>query len=421
MRNLKKKPQLSRGFYPARTMKIGILREGKIPFDSRTPLTPAQCKEVVDMYPFVQIKVQKSPMRCFKDSEYTAAGIEVADSVEDCDILMGIKEVPIEDLIHHKTYLFFSHTIKKQKYNRNLLITLLNRRIRMIDYETLTDEKGERVIAFGRYAGVVGAYNGFRAWGERFHLFALRPAHQCLNMAEMLAQLDNIPVPPIRIALTGGGRVAQGAMEVLNYLKIRKVSVGEFLEQQFEEPVYVQLNPSDYNIRKEDGGFEIAEFYAHPERYREHFSRFLPHTDMLIAAAFWDPKAPALFTRGQVTDETFRIRIIADVTCDIDGSVPTTRKPSTIENPFYDYSPSTENVEPAFSSPRNVTVMAVDNLPNELPRDASDSFGRQLINRVFPNLLIEDQERMIERAIITQEGKLTNRFAYLQDFVNGTD
>ncbi|MEM1137919.1 MAG: alanine dehydrogenase, partial [Bacteroidota bacterium] len=232
-------------------MILGIIREGKIPVDKRVALTPEQCMLVQERFPFVEILVQKSPIRCYKDAEYASAGCEVIEDVSHCDILMGIKEVPIEDLIAQKTYFFFSHTIKKQAYNRDLLISILNNRIKLIDYETLINPKKERVIAFGRYAGLVGAYNGIRAWGLRNEVFDIKPAHRCFDLAEMKLEFAKVKLGKIKIALTGGGRVSKGAMEILDGMHIKKVSPTDFVEKEFEEAVYTQLDMGDYNKHKE--------------------------------------------------------------------------------------------------------------------------------------------------------------------------
>ncbi len=402
-------------------MKIGLIREGKVPLDKRVALTPTQCAEIMDRLPYVEILVERSPFRCYKDSEYQKVGVKMVDDASDADVLLGIKEVPINDLVPQKTYFFFSHTIKKQPYNRNLLIALLNKKIRMIDYETLVDTTGQRVIAFGRYAGIVGAYNGLLAYGKRFGLYTLKPAHSCFDLDAMNAELAHVKLPPIKLVLTGGGRVAKGAVETLEHANIRRVSPQEFLAQTFDEAVYTQLDSPQYNRRKDGEPFEYAHFFANPQAYEGTFAPYWKAADLMIAGAYWDPKAPVLFTKDDVNDPAFKIKVIADITCDIEGSIPTTKRASTIEDPLYDYNPYTENAEPALSSSKNITVMAVDNLPNELPRNASDSFGRQLIDNVLPHLLFEDTNSMIQNATITLDGKLTQKYRYLQDFADGKE
>ncbi len=401
-------------------MYIGILRETKTPPDKRVPLTPEQCVEVQNKFTDVKVIVQPSKIRCFKDSEYQSLGIQLKEDLSNCDILLGVKEVKVTDFIAGKKYLFFSHTIKKQEYNRNLLQAVLKKKIQLIDYETLTDKEGFRIIGFGRFAGLVGAYNGFRAFGLRNNLFDLKPAHQCDDLKEMYQQLDAIKLPSIKIAVTGNGRVANGVLEVLDHLKINRLLPEEFLRiTNPNGPVFTQLLPGNYVCRKDGSAFELYHFFNHPEMYKNCFHPFTGSTDLLMAAAYWDPKSPVLFTSDDMKKDSFRISVISDITCDIEGSIPSTKRASTIDDPFYDYNPETEELEKAFSSMNNVSVQAVDNLPCELPKDASLDFGRNLIDRVFPGLFGKDIDGIIERASITKEGELTPTFSYLQDFADG--
>ncbi len=399
-------------------MKIGIIREGKVPVDHRTPLTPLQAKEVMDKFD-VKVVVQSSDVRIFKDDEYTNLGVEVVNSLEDCDIILGVKEVPIDMLIEGKTFFFFSHTIKEQEYNRALLQAILKKKIRLVDYEPLTNENGVRVIAFGRWAGIVGAYNAFWTYAQRYNLFKIRRAHECYDLEDLKTEYAKIKLPKMKIAVTGGGRVAKGAMEVLHGIGIRKVTPAAYLEERFDEPVFTQLNTRDYNRHKEGKEFHRNEFYSNPEKYEGDFLKFAHLTDILIASAYWDPAAPVLFKREDATDPHFKTSIIADITCDIEGSIPSTKKPSTIDDPIYDYNPTDDSIEQALTDEGNITVMAVDNLPCELPRDASDSFGREMINNVLPHLLGDDNENRIRNATITENGQLTEAFSYLQRYVDG--
>lgn len=398
--------------------KIGIIKEGKIPIDRRVPLTPQQAKQVQENFD-VEVVVQSSDIRCFTDDDYRNAGLSIVESVDDCDIILGVKEVPIEKLIPHKTHFFFSHTIKKQAYNRKLLKAILDKKIKLIDWETLTNENGNRIIAFGRWAGIVGAYNGLWTYGKRYNLFNLRRAHECFDYEDLKNEYNKIELPNIKIALTGGGRVTKGAMEVLLGAGISQVTPHEFLTQRFDEPVFTQLNSRDYNKRKDGAEFHRNEFYANPELYDGDFLKYAKVTDVLIACAFWDPAAPVLFHREDIIKDDFDIRIIADITCDIEGSIPSTKRSSTIDDPIYDYNPSDDEVEQALTDEGNITVMAVDNLPCELPRDASESFGNELVNNVIPHLLGGDERGIIQRATITDAGHLTERYGYLQNYVDG--
>lgn len=402
-----------------KNLTVGLIREGKTPPDKRVPFTPLQTEEIMQRFPNVKMVAQESPVRCFKDQEYADMDVQIAKTMEHCDILMGIKEVPLDQLIPEKTYLFFSHTIKKQPYNRKLLQEILKRKIRLIDYEALKDRVGNRLVAFGRYAGIVGAYNGLWTYGKRFNLFSLRRAFECFDVNDLKLELRKVKLPPIKIILTGGGRVGRGSMETLDSAGIRKVSPQLFLEMNFDEPVYVQLSSSDYHRRKEGGHFNREEFHQYPERYESYFSEYTKVADLLMAGAYWNPKAPVLFTRHEMMNPDFKIKVIADITCDIDGSIPSTKRATSISDPLYDYDPAKDSTETALSSPDFVTVMAIDNLPCELPRSASEEFGRDLIDRVFPLLINGDQDDVISRATIAKEGKLTSHFSYLQDYVDG--
>lgn len=392
-----------------------MLREEKSPPDMRVPLTPLICSDLLKQYPDLEIYVQPSAIRCYHDEEYTAFGVPLKEDLSDCHVLMGVKEVPIEKLIPGKRYFFFSHTIKKQPHNKKLMHALIKKNIAMIDYETLTDKNHNRIIGFGRYAGVVGAYNGILGYGLKYDLFRLKPAHKCRDRAEMEEELKRVKLPNIKIALTGGGRVANGAIETLAALRIRKVTADEFLMTSFREPVYCQLNPRDYVERPGDHNFDLNDFFAHPEHFVSKFVPFTKETDLYISAHYWDPRSPKMFTTDDIKAPDFHISVIADITCDINGSVPTTIRASAITAPFYGYNMRTDKEDLPFTKD-TICVMAVDNLPCELPRDSSDDFGRDLIERVLPHLLGSDEDGVIERATICAGGKLTPRYEYLADY-----
>ncbi len=384
--------------------------------DKRVPITPDQAVEIQNRYPNAEVYVQKSNIRCFPDAEYEERGLKLVDSLDMCDILFGVKEVPIPMLLNKKTYFFFSHTIKKQEYNRKLLRAILDKEITLVDYETLTDSDGQRIIAFGRWAGIVGAYNGIWTYGKRYNAFQLRRAKDCFDLQDLKTEFSKVKLPPIKIALTGGGRVAKGAMEVLVGMNIRKVTPAAFLSQTFDYPVFTQLNSRDYNVHKEGREFNRGEFYASPQNFESDFLKFAREADILLAAAYWHPDAPVLFTREEATKNDFNIHIVADITCDIDGSIPSTKRPCTIDDPVYDYDATQDKILPAFNEEGNITVMAIDNLPCELPRDASQDFGNMLLENVLPNLLGNDSQGIIKRATIVEKGDLTERYQYLRDY-----
>ena len=400
-------------------IKVAIIREEKIPVDTRTPLTPRQARKVMADFDDVTVYCQSSEIRCYSDDEYRAEGIEVRADVSDCDILLGVKEVKIESLIPDRTYLFFSHTIKKQPYNRELLQKIIENKIRLVDYECLADEKGIRVIAFGRWAGIVGTYNAFWTYGQKYKGYTLKRAYQCRDLQELHKELAKIDLPPIKILITGNGRVSKGGLEILKAAGIRQVDPEQYLFQQFDVPVFTQIDVDVYNKRKDGSDFSFDHFFKNPTEYKSNFKTFYKTTDVMIMAAYWDPKAPRLFELSEAKDDAFKIRVIADITCDIDGSVPTTIKATTINDPVYDYDLSSSAELPAFSDERQLSVMSIDNLPNELPRDSSESFGDQMMQFVLSDLLSSQHSRLVQDATIAVKGKLTEKFSYLQDYLDG--
>ncbi len=401
-----------------KTLKIGILRETKNPPDRRVPLTPPQVVALEELYPYSEIYVQPSNSRCYSDEEYEYLNIPLKEDLSDCDILLGVKEVDKRTLIPGKTYLFFAHVGKKQPHNRELLQEIVRRNIRLIDYEYLLNEKGERVVAFGRYAGIVGAYNGLRARGIKTNRFKLKPAYQCRDLEEMWAGLRLIELKPgLKILVTGKGRVANGAMETLNICDIVQISPEEYLTREFDVPVVCQIGPGHYVKHNKNQPFRFTHFIKHPEEYISSFLPYTKATDILITGHYWDPRSPVFFSKGDMKRSDFRISVIADISCDINGPIPSTLRATTIADPFYGYNPYLEMEEPAFERLTNITVMSVDNLPGELPRDASADFGRQLMKSLMDDLLSGNETEMLEKATITSEGNLTQRFLYLENYI----
>jgi saccharopine dehydrogenase (NAD+, L-lysine-forming) len=402
---------------------VGILKETKTPPDRRVPIGPRRAREILNRFPNVELTIQSSDIRCFADNEYSDLGLLVSRDVSTCDMLMGVKEVHIPELIPEKTYLFFSHTAKKQAYNRSLLQHIVEKKITLIDYEYLTDHQGFRLVAFGRWAGIVGAYNGLRAWGERFGDFTLKPAHECHDLEEMLTHASALKLPPLRILITGGGRVAHGAMETLAPLNIKEVPPADFLHKKYSMLVFCRLDPWHYTRRKDGSAFGpdgFNHFIQHPQEYESTFLPYTRKTDLFIAAHFWDPQSPVFMKPEDYLAPGFSVQVIADISCDIKKPIPSTLRASTIAEPFYGYDPrSGKEGDPL--SKENITVMAVDNLPGELPRDASVDFGKALIDNVFPSLFGKDREKIIERATIVKHGKLTRRFGYLKEFLEGKE
>jgi hypothetical protein len=380
--------------------------------------SPETLLKAKHQFPDTEFVVERSDIRVFPDEDYQKLGFPVLDDVSNADVMIGVKEVPISALIPNKSYFFFSHTIKKQPYNRNLLRAILEKNITLYDHETLVDDRNNRLIGFGRYAGLVGAYNGFRALGLRDQLFTLPKVETLADLEAVKAQLDNITIPNIKILLTGTGKVAFGAKEILDHLNIKEVSHAQYLTINFTEPVYTMIDVMEYNKRKDGKVGDKYEFYADPSGYESNFMPFAKETNMFIAGHFYGNNAPFLFSREDAKSPDFKINLVADISCDIDGPVASTIRPSTIAEPFYGYNPQTEE-EVDYNSEGAITVMAVDNLPCELPKDASEGFGEVFLERVIPAFFNNDKEGVLQRTKITENGKLTPRFAYLQNFVDG--
>ncbi len=396
-------------------IKIGLIKEGKIPADNRVALTPAQCKWIHKNSSEVKVIAQSSDNRCFSDKEFMTAGVEVKDDLSDCDILLGIKEVPPDQLLPNKTYLFFSHTKKKQPHNRGLLQTILQKNIRLIDYECLEHEDGQRIIGFGFFAGVVGAHNGMMAYGNRTGLFKLERVYKQRSFRELIHNYFGLRLPNVKIAVTGSGRVAHGILEIMNLMGIHEVEPDDYLKRRFSYPVYTQLKGAELYKSKNGNPYSREEFHEFPSRYECKFLPYAAQTDILMNGVYWEKGSPRLFEKEDIQTDQFIITTIADITDDINGSVPVNLGDQTIEDPVYGVNRSTlEKTAPYL--PGSIDIMAVGNLPNELPRDASRYFGEQVIKYVLEDL-IGNGSPIIERATMTKNGKLTETYAYLEDYV----
>jgi alanine dehydrogenase len=402
-----------------KTLKVGILRETRNPPDRRVPLTPPQIVALQELYPNVEFYVQPSDSRCYSDEEYDYLDIPLKEDLRDCDILLGVKEIDRRTFIPGKTYLFFAHVAKKQLQNRDMFREMVAKKIRLIDYEYLTSDKGQRIVAFGRYAGIVGAYNGLRARGIKTNGFKLKPAYQCRDLDEMWAGLHLIHLNPgLKILVTGNGRVTHGIIETLNICSLVQVTPEDYLTREFAVPVFCQIGTEHYAKHKKGLPFNFNNFVKNPGDYESTFLPYTRVTDILITGHFWDPRSPVFFTREDMKKPDFRISIIADISCDINGPIPSTIRITTIADPFYSYNPHLETEEPAFTHLSNITVMAIDNLPGEIPRDASADFGKQLMQNALHDLFTGANSEMIKRATITENGELTPAYAYLSDYLN---
>ena len=398
-------------------MKFGIIKERKNPPDRRVVFTPEELVRLQSEHSEAKIKVETSDIRVFSDEQYADLGIEVTADLSDCDVLFGVKEVPVDALIPNKKYFFFSHTIKKQSYNRKLLQAILNKNIELYDHETIVDANNKRLIGFGRYAGIVGAYNGFRAFGIKYDLFTLAKAETLTGKDELIARLKRQTLPNIKIVLTGHGKVGMGAKEILDGMKIKQVDIEDFLSKQYSEPVYTQIDVLDYNKRIDGSISTKSDFYKNPHEYTSDFGRFSKVADIFMAGHFHGNGAPDILTREMLQAADNKIQVVADISCDVDGPIACTLKASTIAEPFFGYLPS-EHIEVPYTHPASIMVMSVDNLPCELPKDASEGFGEMFMKYVIPAFFNGDKDGILGRAKMTENGKLTPRFAYLQEYVD---
>ena len=399
-------------------VKIALIKEGKTPPDFRVALTPSQCHEILQKFPQISIVVESSPIRRFTDEEYVAAGIQVSQDITDADIMIGVKEVPDGTLIPNKTYLFFSHTFKKQPYNAHLLKTIIEKNIRLIDYEVLKDATGKRVIGFGRYAGIVGVFEAFRALGLKKNWYELPSPMSCHDRKEMESFGANAQFKsPIKAVVTGWGRVGNGAEEMIQFFGLKRISPEEFLTYSGNKNVYVHLDTADYYKRSSDGGFDKTEFYQYPEKYTSVLNKYVSECDIYLACHLWKSSNPILLSKSDLQQPNHRCEVIADISCDIDGPIAATIRATTIAEPFYGYGRHSGQ-EIDWKHPDAIMMMTIDNLPCELPRDASEDFGQELINSVIPALL-RDNDPMIEGATETKNGQLTPAFQYLEEYAKG--
>lgn len=397
-------------------MKFGIIKERKNPPDRRVVLSPKNLQLLKELYPQAEVKVEFSDIRIYPDDQYEALGIELAADMSDCDVLIGVKEIPIDALIPKKSYFFFSHTIKKQPYNQQLLQAIIDKDITLYDHETIVDASLKRLIGFGRYAGIVGAYNGFRAFGLKYDLFDLPKAESLPDKEALILKLRRIILPPLKIVLTGKGKVGMGAKEILDAMRIKEVSADDFLNKTYTEPVYTQVDVLDYNRRKDGEKRDNQDFYSSPGEYVSDFERFTKAADMYIAGHFFGNGAPAILTRDMLAAPDNKIKVVADISCDVDGPVACTLRASTIADPFYGYLPVSGSEADMFH-PAAIVVMAVDNLPCELPKDASDGFGDMFMEHVIPAFFNNDKDGILSRACIASDGRLRQRFKYLSGYV----
>lgn len=402
-------------------MRFGLIKERKNPPDRRVVLSPQACEWLKDQYPGIDIRVEPSDIRVFSDALYREKNLTISQEMKDCEVLLGVKEVPIRDLIPNTSYFFFSHTIKKQAYNRELLQAVLKNKITLYDHEVITNTKGQRLVAFGRYAGLVGAYHAIRTYGLKQQLFSLPQANDLKDLEALIAQLRTVHLPAnTKIVLTGTGRVGNGAAEILDAMGLIKVCQDHFLDRHFEKAVYCQIDVLDYHKRADGQLASKQDFFKQPELYVSDFKKYTEVSDIFIAGHFYGQGAPAFFSMKDIAAASFKPVVIADISCDIGHPIPTTLRASTIKDPIYGVDRATGK-EVSYLQDNAIAVMAVDNLPCELPADASEGFGAAFMEYVIPAFFNGDPDGILARAKMTENGKLTPNFEYLSDFVAGKE
>jgi saccharopine dehydrogenase (NAD+, L-lysine-forming) len=432
-------------------LRVGIRREDKSRWERRVPIVPSHAGDLAHQHG-IAFHVQPSPIRVFSEDEYRAAGVTVEEDLAQCPVIFAVKEIPTRFFEPGKTYVFFSHVIKGQPYNMPMLRRLVDLGCNLIDYERVVDDDGRRLIFFGRYAGIAGALETLHALGQRLAwegvpnpFERLRHAHEYHDVAaaqEDVARAaeairtEGIPeaVQPLIIGVTGYGNVAHGAWEILDLLPIQPIAPAKVplvrSNESSRPTIYAATFCEEHLVEpiSNVGRFDLQDYYAHPERYRGVFERFAPFLTAVVNAIYWDARYPRLITKAYLK-QLFagtkpRLRVIGDISCDIEGSMECTVAATTPDNPVFVYNPATETVTSGVAGD-GVVVMAVDILPSELPRDASTDFSRVLLpfvpaiagadySQPFEQL---DLPPEIKRAMIVYHGELTPAYCHLAEFL----
>jgi alpha-aminoadipic semialdehyde synthase len=432
--------------------RIGIRREDKNEWETRVPLTPLQVKALQDQG--LAISVQSSPVRTFADQQYQELGATVTENLGDCKVVIAVKEMPLDFFEPGKTYMFFSHVIKGQDYNMPMLQRLIDRGCTLIDYEVITDDAGRRLVFFGRHAGLAGMIDSLWAFGKRLEseghqtpFCKIKLAHQYDNLEDAKTQIagigdeiraKNLPdvLTPLVCGFTGYGNVSLGAQEIFDLLPSEEISPKELASLAERETVHGKLYKVVFKEEHlaeplEPGHtFKLQDYYDHPEKYRSQFEQHLPHLSLLINCIYWTPAYPRLVTidylkRAFGNGQQPTLRVIGDISCDVGGSIECMLKVTEPGNPVYVYDPIAEKMVDGWLG-QGPVIMAVDNLPCELPQESSEFFG-QVLSPFVPALAAADFSRPfvelelpneILRAVILYQGKLTPKFQYLQEHLD---
>lgn len=432
---------------------IGLRHEDKYVMERRAPLTPKHVERLIKTKK-LDFVVQTSEKRVFTDEEYIKAGAIIARDLKQCSVIFGVKEMPESFFEEDKTYIFFSHVIKGQAYNMPMLRKMMQLKCNLIDYERVMDEQGKRLIFFGRYAGLAGMINSLWSLGLRLKdagyktpFAQIKQAHHYNSLAEVREAISAVgqeiaekgmpeELRPFTVAFTGYGNVSQGAQEILGLLPVKEISPEKllYLKRRSKLPdnlIYKIIFKEEHLVEPIDKNteFDLHEYYASPEKFKSSFEKYIPHIDMLINCIYWDSRYPRLVTKDYLekafTEGTPKLKVIGDISCDVNGSVECTEKGTEIEDPVFVYHPDTRSHTMGHKGD-GILVMAVDILPSELPRDSSAGFADVLINYVKAiadcdfneDFLTLDLPNAIRSALILHRGELTPHFKYLEEHLN---
>jgi len=422
---------------------IGIRREDKNKWEVRVPIIPDAVKLIKDKWGINSI-VQPYATRAFKDEEYLKDGAEINEDLLKADIIFAVKEVPINLLLENKTYLFFSHTIKGQSYNMPLLKALLNKKCTLIDYECIKDNKGRRLVFFGKYAGLAGMIDALHGLGKRLDYYGkkspflhIKPAYEYLDLEDAELHIKNIAAEivengllyPLVFGFAGYGNVSKGAQEIFDLLPNEVITPEDLIKNKnnLENKIYKVIFEEKHMVRpiNNDYLFDLKDYYKNPNNYESKFEDYLPYINVLINAIYWDARYPRLVTKQYLKENDIsNFFIISDISCDIDGAIEITHKSTKPDEPAYTYNPKNNSFIDGYSG-QGIVNMAVDNLPCELPRDSSVAFSNSLFPFIkeiahadysndFSDL---DLCNSIKNAIITHKGELTPQYKYLEKYL----
>ena len=427
---------------------LGIRREDKNKWEKRVPITPEHLREMKNNHNIESI-VQKSPIRVFTDKEYEKKGIKVRDDLNICPVIFGVKEMPLSFFEENKTYVFFSHIIKGQKYNMPMLKEMIDKKCSLIDYEKITDEKGRRLVFFGRYAGLAGMTDTLWAFGQKLDIKGIKTPFSdikqtikydnleklkkhLLTIAEKIEKKGlNEKITPLVVGFTGYGNVSKGAQEIIDCLPIREIrpSQLEEIEDNYENNLVYKVVFKENDIVEpiDDEEFDLEKYYHNPELFRPIFTKYIPHISILMNCIYWDERYPKLITKKYLKKQYFdemKLQIVGDISVDVGGAIEFTEKVTSPDQPVFIYNPNKNSISDGVKGD-GIAVMAVDNLPCELPRESSEVFSDSLLpfipyivkadyNKSYDKIDLPDK---IKKALILHKGKLTPDYEYINKFL----